>query len=97
MQQQLSSDCRVLIAMVAALGLPFGLTLTTITQPRPVVGDLSANPTPHGYTWSLSLFIVPVLALASWLARRRESRIQNQAFWFTLLFMDRLRNRANRV
>src|SRR5580658_7246700 len=84
-RKQLSNDYRVLIGMAAVLVTPFVLTLITVAQPRPLVGDLKANPTPHGYTWSLSLFLAPVLVLACWLGRRRESRIQNRAFWITTL------------
>ena len=74
--------------MAAVLITPFALTLLTITQPRPLVGDLKDNPSPHGYTWSLSLFMVPVVVLAIWLARRRESRVQNKAFWITTLIVS---------
>jgi hypothetical protein len=83
----LSKDSTVLIAMAAVLTIPFFLTLITVAQPRPLVQDLKANPTPHGYTWSLSLFIVPIVVLACWLARRWESRIQNRAFWITTLLV----------
>jgi hypothetical protein len=86
--KRLSNDYKVLIAITAVLAIPFVLTLQTITQPRSVVSDLAANPTPHGYTWSLSLFIVPVVVLAVWLARRWESRIQNRAFWLTTLVIS---------
>jgi hypothetical protein len=84
-QKQSSSDWLVLVGMAAAFTLPFVLTLMTVAEPRPLVNDLPANPTPHGYTWSLSLFIVPVLVLSGWLMRRPESRIQNRAFWLTTL------------
>jgi len=84
-KKRLSSDYLVLIGMAAVFTTPFILTLMTVAQPRPLVGDLQANPTHHGYTWSLSLFIVPVVVLACWLVRRHESRIQNRAFWITTL------------
>ena len=64
-------DFKVLLGMVAVLVLPFALTLRTIKQARPLVTDLAADPSPHGYTWSLSLFIVPVLVLAGWLWWRK--------------------------
>jgi hypothetical protein len=83
-----SNDYLVLIAMTATMAVPFVLTLLTIAQPRLLVEDLKANPTHHGYTWSLSLFIVPVLVLAVWLARRWDSRIQNRAFWITTLIVS---------
>jgi hypothetical protein len=76
------------IAMVAVLTAPFILTLRTIAQRRPKITDLAANPSPHGYTWSLSLFIVPVVVLACWLGRRKESRIQNRAFWITTVVLS---------
>jgi hypothetical protein len=38
--------------------------------------------------WSLSLFVVPVVVLAGWLAGRWESRIQNRAFWVTTLIVS---------
>jgi hypothetical protein len=60
----------------------------TIAQPRVLVEDFKANPTHHGYTWSLSLFIVPVVVLAGWLAGRWENRIQNRAFWITALLVS---------
>src|ERR1017187_9533588 len=87
-KKRLSNDYKVLIAMAAVLVTPFALTLLTIAQPRPLVGDLQANPSPHGYTWSLTLFLIPVAVLAIWLARRRDSGIQNRAFWLTTLLVS---------
>jgi hypothetical protein len=86
-QKQSPNDWLVLVGMSAALTFPCILTLLTVARPRPLVSDLSANPTHHGYTWSLSLFIVPVVVLSGWLVRRRESRIQNRAFWITTLMV----------
>jgi hypothetical protein len=77
-----SGDWLVLVAMAAVLIAPFALTLNTVSQPR-ALEDFHTNPTPRGYTWSLSLFVVPVVVLAIWLARRRENKIQNKAFWLT--------------
>jgi hypothetical protein len=59
----------------------------TVSEPRAPL-DFESNPTPHGYTWSLSLFIVPVIVLAVWLSRRRESRVQACAFWLTAAFVS---------
>ncbi len=84
----MSNGAKVVIAMGTVLTVPFALTLMTVAKPRPLVLDLDANPTHHGYTWSLSLFIVPVLVLALWLGRRWESRVQNRAFWITTLIVS---------
>lgn len=87
-KQRWSNDSLVVVAMGAVLTAPFALTLLTITESRPLVVDLKANPTPYGYTWSLSLFILPVVVLAFWLSRRRENRVQNRAFWLTALLVS---------
>ena len=79
----LPTDFKVLVAIAAVLTIPFALTLKTITQPRPLVTDLVSNPTPYGYTWSLSLFIVPVVVLATWVSARRQNPVQKRAFWIT--------------
>lgn len=81
------TDFKVLVAMVVILTIPFILTLRTIQEPRPLIGDFAANPSPYGYTWSLTLFILPVLVLATWILRRRESRTQKKAFWITAILL----------
>lgn len=86
-KKRLSNDYWLVICMAVALTVPFVLTLMTVAQPRPLVSDLKANPTHLGYTWSLSLFIVPVVVLASWLSGRRQSPIQKRAFWWTTLIV----------
>ena len=86
-QKNSSGDYLVLVAMAAVLIVPFALTLNTVSQPR-ALANFQTNPTPHGYTWSLSLFAVPVAMLAVWLGRRRENQIQNKAFWLTTAFVS---------
>jgi hypothetical protein len=80
-KKPLPTDFKVLVAIAAVLTIPFALTLKTVTQPRPPVTDLVSNPTPYGYTWSLSLFLVPVLVLAVWVSARKQNLIQKKAFW----------------
>jgi hypothetical protein len=76
-------DAWVVLAMIGAVVLPAALTLLRVDQPRDVV-DPSTNPTPFGYTWSLLLYLVPVLALAGWLWRHPELRLQRSALLLTL-------------
>ncbi len=45
-------------AMLAMVAVPAAITLHTVRAPGRLV-VASANPSPHGYTWSLLLFIVP--------------------------------------
>jgi hypothetical protein len=86
-KQPMPTDFKVLVWMVVVLVIPFALTLMTVTQPRSLVTDLAANPTPRGYTWSLTLFIVPVLVLASWVSLRKQNPIQKKAFWITAVLI----------
>jgi len=81
------TDFKVLVWMIIVLVVPFALTLLTVAQPRTLVTDLAANPTPRGYTWSLSLFIVPVLVLALWVSLRKQNPVQKKAFWITALLL----------
>lgn len=48
----------IVIGMLAMVVIPAALTLHSVSLP----GKLSVgeNPSPHGYTWSLLLFIVPI-------------------------------------
>jgi hypothetical protein len=81
------TDFKVLVAMAVVLVIPFALTLRTVIAPRPLVTDLASNPTPRGYTWSLTLFIVPVLVLASWVSMRKQNQIQKKSFWITAVLL----------
>ncbi len=83
MTRNRSQDVLVLFGMTLVLVIPFALTLMTISQPRAHL-DLQANPSHHGYTWSLSLFIIPAAVLGAWLWRRPESSIQFWSFWITV-------------
>ena len=86
-KKPLPADFKVLVAMAVMLIVPFALTLRTITDARPLVTDLAANPSPYGYTWSLSLFIVPVAVLATWVSARKQNPVQKKAFWITALLL----------
>jgi hypothetical protein len=86
-RRPLPTDFKVLIGMAIVLVVPFAITLRTVSQPRALITDLAANSTPQGYTWSLTLFLVPVLVLASWVSLRKENPIQKKAFWITALLI----------
>lgn len=56
-------DILTILAMVATLGLPAILTLSRVsTRPEALHGV--EDPSPYGYTVSLSLFLLPVIVLA---------------------------------
>jgi len=91
MKHKLHTDFKVILLILACFVVPFTITLTRVDYPRPlavlqpppVVIEPVANPTPLGYTWSLSLFLVPCAALLIWFLRRPRSVIQKRAFWWT--------------
>jgi len=56
----------VVLIILGMTALPAALTLSRVTVPSVV--DVSApDPSPYGYSVSLLLFIVPILAIGGWL------------------------------
>src|SRR5438105_14224871 len=74
---------QVVFAVAAVLVIPAMLTLRRVAQPGVLRVD-SDNPTPLGYTVSLLLFIVPIVALAWWFARRPDLKFPRKSFWRTI-------------
>ena len=79
-------DFWVVVGLMLMLALPAWLTLRTVQSPRLLVPP-DSNPTPHGYTWSLLLFIIPVLAIGWKVLRLRESAAEKKAFWLTVALL----------
>lgn len=75
----------IIVAMMAMVAIPAAITLNTVQQPATLV--VPADPTPHGYTWSLLLFIVPIVVIALWFLPREGIRIPQKAFWLTILIL----------
>jgi hypothetical protein len=69
--------------MLALVVLPAALSLQTVHHPGRLEMT-SANPTPLGYTISLTLFVVPLSALLWWLCQRRDLGLQRRACVHTL-------------
>jgi hypothetical protein len=65
------------------VAVPAGITLHTIRVPA-IPQLASANPTPHGYTWSLLLFVVPILVIGWWFLPSEGVQIPQRAFWRTI-------------
>jgi hypothetical protein len=74
---------RLVLAMLGMIAVPAALTLHTVREPAgsPIT---QANSSPYGYTVSLLLFIVPILAIGLWLAPRESVSISKQALVRTL-------------
>jgi len=72
----------IVIGMIAMVAIPAGITLHSVSSP----GTLSVGPeaSPHGYTWSLLLFIVPIVGIAFWFLPSEGLEIPQRAFWRTI-------------
>jgi hypothetical protein len=83
LRERTAGDPRVVFAMIAVGFVPSFLTLRTVVAPGNLVIS-SADPTPLGYTWSLSLWLVPALAILAWLQLHPRYLIPRRAFWVTV-------------
>jgi len=69
--------------MLAMVAVPASIALLTVRTPgKLVVPD--PDPTPHGYTWSLLLFLVPIAVIAFWFLPHEHLHVPRRAFWRTL-------------
>ena len=74
---------RVVLLMIAMVAIPATLTLRTVLVPGTL--EIPADdPTPHGYTWSLLLFVFPLAVLAWWFLRHPRFTFQRRAYWMTV-------------
>jgi hypothetical protein len=72
----------LVLAMLGMVALPAAITLHTVR--RPAVLTLSSDPSPHGYTWSLLLFIVPIIVITFWFVPEEGVKIPQRAFLWTI-------------
>jgi hypothetical protein len=73
----------IVAAMVAMIVVPAAITLLTVSSPGTLQVS-SPNPTPYGYTWSLLLFIVPIVVIGFWFLPAEGVEIPRRAFWRTI-------------
>jgi hypothetical protein len=71
------------VAMLAMIAVPATITLRTVHQPAPLI-PVNQNSTPHGYTCSLLLFIIPSLVIGVWFLPSEGLHIPQRAFYRTL-------------
>ena len=76
----------VLTGLILVFLLPAVLTLLTVQEPRELVST-GGNPTPYGYTWSLTFFLVPSLVLGIWFRQAAIEPIARRGFWWTVLVL----------
>jgi hypothetical protein len=76
----------IVVAMLAMIAIPAAITLHTVHVPGPLI-PVNQESTPHGYTWSLLLFIIPSAVIAGWFVPSEGLRIPQRAFLWTLLIL----------
>jgi hypothetical protein len=72
----------IVIGMLAMVIIPAAFTLHSVSSPGK--RDVGLDPSPHGYTWSLLLFIVPILVIALWFLPGEGLEIPQRAFRWTI-------------
>ena len=73
----------IVAGMLAIVAIPVGITLHTVHDPATIALS-SSNATPFGYTWSLLLFVIPILVIGGWFLPSEQVRIPKRAFWRTI-------------
>jgi hypothetical protein len=80
------SNSLIVVVILGMIALPAALTLSRVRVPSVV--DVSVhNPSPYGYTVSLLLFILPILAIGGWLIPRDGVTISKKSFVLTIAIL----------
>lgn len=72
----------ILLGMLAMMVVPASIALHSVTTPAAL--HVEPNASPHGYTWSLCLFVFPIVAIALWFLPSEGLEIPQRAFWWTI-------------
>lgn len=72
----------IVIGMLAMMIIPAAIALHSVVTPATVHAEAGASP--HGYTWSLLLFVVPIVVIAVWFLPSEGLEIPRRAFWRTI-------------
>ncbi len=83
-------DFKVFFLMIVVLIVPAILTLLSVEEPMAFKSFTSTNPTPLGYTWSLLLFIVPIITIFTWIHIRNDDKYLKKSFWYAIIILTPL-------
>lgn len=72
----------IVLGMLAMMVIPAAIALHSVSAPAKL--QLGPNPTPHGYTWSLLLFVIPILVILFWFLPSAGLEIPQRAFLRTI-------------
>lgn len=76
----------IVVATLAMIVIPAAITLHSVRIAPPPI-PLNPDSTPHGYTVSLLLFIVPITFIAIWFLPSEGLHVPQRAFWWTLVIL----------
>lgn len=76
----------IVLGMLIMVAVPAAITLCSVRSPATLVAT-SSNPSPYGYTWSLLLFLVPILVILLWFLPSEGLEIPQRAFWRTIVIL----------
>jgi lycopene cyclase domain-containing protein len=77
---------RIVFLMLLMVAVPAAVTLHTVRVPAKA-HQLTSELTPYGYTWSLLLFIVPIVVIGGWFLPHEGVEVPQKAFWRTLAIL----------
>lgn len=72
----------IVLGMLVMMMVPAAIALHSVKMPAVLHVDPGASP--HGYTWSLLLFLFPIVAIAVWFVPSEGLKIPQKAFWRTV-------------
>jgi len=75
----------VVMGMIAMVFIPAAIALHSVRKPATL--QVATDASPHGYTWSLFLFVVPILVIAFWFLPSEGLQLPQRAFWRTIWFL----------
>lgn len=82
-------DFKIPLLMLAIIIIPAMIALSRVVNPVPLMPQ-DRYASPYGYTWSLTLFLIPVIVLAVWFLRHPKYHIEKRSFWGTVLLLSPL-------
>ena len=77
-----AQSAAIVLGILAMIIIPAAFTLHSVSAPGRL--EVGPDPSPYGYTWSLLLFIFPILAIARWFLPSEGREIPQRAFWRTI-------------
>ena len=71
---------KVYFAILLGMVIPFALTLLRVHEPM-ATPPLTPTLSPLGYSYSLLIFVVPIIFFIIWLIKNPQYKIETKAYW----------------